>query len=242
MPTDPRLAQYVKAELCKGYGRDQITLALAKSGYRPADIDATFRQLSDDLQGAEALAQSIARTGTTREQARAQLAQAGYTGAATRRAVNNVYGAPSDGHLSTAMFAIIALAIGAGGMWLYLGIADNGAPAPAGGTIALSPSEVIAQVLEVVRAQGTDAGIAACKQRLSGRDRDLCILDVAILPDVADMALCDQVADVQYADACYLNFLGDERNVDAACAKVRLAENRDTCEAIIRLRPATPSV
>ncbi len=237
MPVDPRLSQYIMAELGKGFSKDQIRLALGNSGYAIRDVDAAFSLLATDSAGAASLAQSVARSGLSKEQARDQLVKAGYAGSTASNAIKDIYGAPAASNTGkTAMFAIIALLIGAGGMWLLLGDTTTTPVIPTTGPVSFSPSEIIASVLETARVQGADAGVSACRERLNGRDRDLCILDVAILPNVGSLALCDQVADVTYADACYMNFLGDGSNIDAICAKVRLAENRDTCEAITRLR------
>jgi len=238
MPVDPRLAQYVQAELAKGFSKDQIRLALGNSGYAARDIDTAFSELATDTSGAGMLTQSLARSGVPQEQVRDQLVKAGYAGSTATRAIKDVYGvapATSGGAGKMAVFAIIALLVGAGGMWLLLGDAPDTPVIQPTGPVSFSPAEVIASMLETARTQGSDAGVSACRERLSGRDRDLCILDVAILPGVGSLALCDQVADVTYADACYLNFVGDGSNVDAICAKVRLAENRDTCETITRL-------
>jgi hypothetical protein len=243
MPVDTRLLSYIKEEFGKGFSQQQVRLALTSSGYDPAQVDAAFAQLSSDSDGAQSLAQSLARNGVQAPQAQEQLTRSGYSSAVAARAVRTVYGAPASSALEsshTLVFALLALLVGAGGMWLFLGSGDSGelAATPAADAVSFAPSEIIAQVLEVARARGAEAGVRACGERLSGRDRDLCILDVAILPETQDIALCDRIADIQYADACYMNFLGDADNADAVCAKVRLAQNRDTCDAIMRLRPS----
>ena len=242
MPIDPRLTQYIQAELGKGFPRDRITVALTQSGYSAADVDSAFAQLSGDLAGAEALAASLARAGTPRGVADAQLRTAGYAPVTVKRALRDVYGveetAGASGTSRAVVFALIALLVGAGGMWLLTAdddapIGDDGSSVP----VSFAPAEIIAQVLEIARADGADAAVRACKERLAGRERDLCVFDVAILPEVSDAALCDQVADPEYGDACYLNFL--DVDPSGMCAKVRLAANRDTCERVARFSSTT---
>ncbi len=241
MPIDPRLTQYIQAELNKGFARDRITAALTQNGYTAAAVDSAFAQLSGDLAGAETLATSLARASTPRDVAEAQLRTAGYAPVTIKRALRDVYGIEptANGGAGRAIaFALIALLIGAGGMWLLT--AGDDAPAGDGSSsvpISFAPAEIIAQVLEIARADGSDAAVRACKERLVGRERDLCVFDVAILPEVSDATLCDQVADPEYGDACYLNFL--DADPSGMCAKVRLATNRDTCERVARFSSTT---
>lgn len=241
MPIDPRLTQYIQAELGKGFARDRITVALTQSGYSAADVDSAFAQLSGDLAGAETLAVSLARASTPRGVAEAQLHKAGYAPVTVKRALRDVYGvedaASGAGTSRAIVFALVALLIGAGGMWLLTDRDDSPGPGGPAVPVSFAPAEIIAQVLEIARSDGSDAAVRACKERLAGRERDLCVFDVAILPEVRDATLCDQVADPEYGDACYLNFL--DLDPSGMCAKVRLAANRDTCEQVARFSSTT---
>lgn len=231
-----QLHQYIIAQEQAGFTEQQIRAALAQNGYPAADIDAAFRALSPAQADTvvHEYVQQYARQGYSAVQVFSMLRQQGYAANKVRRAINDVFGrgaAPSHAHALA--FVMVAIALAVGGLYLM-----DDSPVPQGpdgpGTVVLSPPEIIAQVLEVTRQEGSARGVRECQERLSGRDRDLCILDVAVIESVSDKTLCTQIADIEYHDACLMNFL--QEDFDYVCTRVKLAENRGTCEKIAALR------
>lgn len=234
--TDERLLQYVLEQERKGYSKDQIHEALLASGYSPEQVRVAFSELSggahDDV--VHDYVEQYARDGLSATQTFAKLREQEYAPAKIRRAINAVYGpgaAPGGHHVIA--FAIIALLIAGGGLFFLLNEPQIPAANPGTGQVSLSPPEIIMEVLDLAR-DNPDSAVQACKQRLLGRDRDVCLLDIAVLPAVEDLAYCGHIADIALKDTCLLNFA--DAHLEQVCAQVQLAKSKELCSRIKSLK------
>lgn len=225
------LHEYIVKEEQAGYSEEQIKQVLKDSGYSEEQIKRAFQPVEHDDDVHEYV-QQYARQGYTKEQVLSELRKQGYGPRTIRKSMNEVFPSQSASHGHTLLFVLLALAIGAGGMYLALGPLDS-SPATAGaGEQSFSPSEIIAQVLETTRSDGKDAGLSACQERLVGQDREKCLAVVAAATQ--DSALCDRIVSPDIHDSCLMNFFNDE--FESVCERVKLAESKDTCSSISALQ------
>jgi hypothetical protein len=236
------LLTYIVAQQQAGYANTQIKAALLANGYSEKDIQDAFARLGPTQESAHVHddAQQYARQGMSAPQAFSQLIQQGHDPKDARKAVRDAFGAAPVEHerSHTVVFILIAIVIGAGGMYLLLGTGvggDLGGVAPVGAQpISFSPSEIIAKSLEATRSSGKDAGIASCTQQLVGDDRERCL--AAIAATTQDMQVCTQLSNAEIHDGCLLYFI--DSSFDDVCAQVQLVRSKDTCESLRALRSA----
>jgi len=229
---DPQLLQYISQQEHAGVRPEQIAQVLADRGY-------TQEQIAEALSEANrasidphivSYVQEYARAGQTPAQIQQELVAQGYAPAQVRKAIIHYFGPGTLPKHHTIMFACIALLLVAGlGLLLHQTISTPTIEQPA----QINPSEQIGIVLGIARDKGPQAAIKECQVRLRNRDRDLCIMDVAILDSVHNDQLCDQIVDVSVRDTCLMNFLDSTPSV---CKRVQLRENLETCQLIGSLR------
>jgi hypothetical protein len=235
---DQQILQYIITQERAGYGESQIRAALASQGHQQQQIDAAFKELQtaqiDPV--IHEYVQQYARQGSTPVQIFKTLTEQGYAPGKVRRSIIDVFGPGTLPTHHTAVFFVIALVIAAGGIYFLQASLLHPAPdnPTSGNTIEFSASDMIGQVIAIARTQGGDAGVKECQLRLRNDDRDRCLLDVAILENVNDSTICDQVVDARIKDTCLLNFMDADR--EGICKRVQLQESIEVCNAVKELK------
>lgn len=240
---DAQLLQYILAQERAGFREDQIRQSLVSNGYPQEAIDEAFRELGPTTVDptVHEYVQQYSRQGYSAQQTLTMLLQQGFVPKKIRRAINDVYGpgsVSSGSHTGVVVFIVIALFLFIGGWYFLSGTDGSQQPLSAySPSISLSPPETIAQVLETAQKEGKETALTQCAEQLSGRDRDLCILDVAVLDSIHDSTICGRIIDAEYHDTCLLNFITEE--FDSVCRQVTLPASKNTCNSIATLRGAT---
>ncbi|MDD9953025.1 MAG: hypothetical protein OXR66_01685 [Candidatus Woesearchaeota archaeon] len=231
------LVEYIIKEERAGYTEAQIRQVLSQQ-YNKAEIDNAFASLQHTGSANTEIqyVQEYARQGYTPEQIFSTLIGQDHKPGAVKKAINSVFGSGTihtKSNLSTVVFVLIALFIGAGGMFFLLDKPTGIQPGTAQAVNTFSPSATIAGVLETTQREGALAGIGACQEQLAGVDRDKCVAAVAVAAQ--DHMICGQIVDLSVHDSCLLNLIGTDF---AACENVKLAESRATCDSVRALQGA----
>jgi hypothetical protein len=233
--------EYIIAQERAGFTHDQIRDALVQQGIPGGDVEKAFRELTGAKTDSvvHEYAQHYAGQGMPPVQVFKTLTEQGYPPGTVRKAVRDVFGPGAMPQHHSLAFALVALFLVIGGLYFldpfsWVGQTDGPIVEQPTGAVSFSVSEQIEQVSVLAREQGRDAGVAECQVRLRGDNRDTCLLNVAILPNVRDDALCDQIQDDTLHDACLTNFLDTARV--SVCKRARLAQTQQTCASIAALQ------
>jgi hypothetical protein len=233
------LLQYIITQEHQGLSEQQIRQALQLQNYPKEQVDAAFKELHTsafDPVITEYVMQ-YAKQGLPPVQIFNTLTAQGYAPGKVRKSIREVFGPGTmPVHHYGLVFLIVAVIIAAGLLFFNRDIIPNPVQTPQ--TIEVSLSDQLAQIITIARTQGKDAAVKECNLRLRSDSRDSCLMNVAILDNVNDDSLCEQIADVSIKDTCLMNFIDAKR--ESVCKRVTLRDNIETCQMLASLQK-TPS-